>query len=261
MEISAQNKLNKNKDVGLTRLNQALMDLKIESTKQDQSTKELELNIEKLRKDLDSQLFRNQKQQNEMEQLLILNDSFKFKNSELETQLKHKNSLIERRKFEYGQIQKIRDTLERKIRILEEEKVREQVEKEEIVTKMELLNKDLVTARAEKDAFKENSENLRVEKDRLNFELKILHGNIDAFKKEIKFLQIEILAIKNENNDLKSNENYSRKLKSQFDIEKNKLTTSLNSMQEKYQKSIEQVKIKDLVIGDLNKGYYCTKKI
>lgn len=253
-EISNQKRIIENKDVQITKLNQGVQVYKQDLAKQEQTIKELMSSLEKNKKEVELQYSRYQKLQNENDQLFIKNDSLMIENSQLGQQLKRKEEIIESQKFENIQTQKMRDAFERKIKIIEDQKRDIQNENQTLTTELEVVKKLNENLQKEKEANKKHMEVLIREKDQLYLDLKKSNSDLHSQLSQLKILKTEFKSLKEDNLEMKIQNEKLNKTILNFDKEKLKHFESLNELNLKISKLSEEIKLKELKLIDLRKN-------
>lgn len=254
-EIENQKRLNDIKELNLSKSNQSIEHLKQEISKLETSHKDIQLNLDRCKKESEVQNTKYLKLQNEFDQLYLKMDSLSMENGQLIHEIKRKDDLIEAHKFENIQIQKMRDSFERKIKSLEDQKKEISNIKQIVELQVENFKKLNDNLQKEKETKQKQIENLSLEKETVYMELKKTKNECLNLQDNIKNLKNELQNFQSNNLSLKAQIELQTKTIKKFDSEKIKHQENLNEMQIKISQFNQKLKLKDLEISDSNRKY------
>ncbi|RNA31264.1 cilia- and flagella-associated 58 [Brachionus plicatilis] len=254
-EIENQHRLNDLKESNLNKSNQSNQILRQEISKLEANVREVQLILEKNRKESEIQNNRYLKLQNEFDQLYLKMDSLSMENGQLIHEIKRKDELIETQKFENIQIQKMRDSFERKIKLLEDQKKEISNNKQVVELQIEKLKKLIDNLEKEKETKQKQTETLNIEKETVYLELKKSKNECANFQNQIKNLKNELESFRSDNLGLKERLEQLTKTIKNFDKERIRHQENLNEMNIKLNQFNEKLKLKDLEIFDSNRKY------
>lgn len=254
-EIENQKRLNDLKESNLNKSNQNNQILKQEISKLEVNLKDFQSSLEKCKKESEIQNNKYTKLQNEFDQLYLKMDSLSMENGQLIHEIKRKDEIIESQKFENIQIQKMRDSFERKIKLLEDQKKELNNSKQVVELQVENFKKLNDNFQKEIDTKQKQIESLTIEKEIVYLDLKKSKNECSNLQNQIKSLKSELESFKSDNFSLKSLVEQLNKTVKNFDKEKIKHQENLNDMHIKLSQYNEKVKLKDLEIYDSNRKY------
>lgn len=254
-EIDNQKRLNDLKEFNLIKSNQTNENLKQEIFKLETTLKDTQLNLDKCKKESEIQNNKYLKLQNEFDQLYLKMDTLSMENGQLIHEIKRKDELIETQKFENIQIQKMRDSFERKIKLLEDQKKDISNNKQILELQIENFKKINENLQKDKETKQKQIENLSLEKETVYLELKKSKNECLNFQNNIKNLKTELENFQSDNFSLKAQIELLNKTIKNFDKEKIKHQENLNEMQIKLSQFNQKLKLKDLEIYDSNRKY------
>eukprot|EP00164_Ancoracysta_twista_P002083 GFYU01002746.1.p1 GENE.GFYU01002746.1~~GFYU01002746.1.p1 ORF type:complete len:871 (-),score=408.33 GFYU01002746.1:57-2669(-) len=226
---------------------------------QDQNARlERELNDQKqatvmAQKELESLNTRFQKLQAELEDQIHTNTQLMAENSEKQMALKAKEKNIAAMKEEAARVNKAREVLLKKVKTLEEQKAEVERARDALKGDIVSLEREIETERKQADLDKKTIEDLLRERDILNKNLLKAHG---ATQKQIDLVKVNENTRRNLEQEIqgyKIEAQKQRKMIYQLEKEREKYSKESSEATIKYLQAMEEVKIRDMVILDLQK--------
>jgi len=238
------------KEANITVLNQTLTTFKFEAAKSDQNIKDYLQIIEKLKKENDLLSNRILKLQNELEQQFIKNDSVLVENSQLLSKLKFNDDLIEKLKLDTITSEKLKDSYEKRLVILEKEKNEFIIDKQLIASDLDVSNKQCDKLKKEIEIFDKKIKTQIIEKDQLCKDINKLKLKLEDLETELNNSKLKIKTNKiGKDNSDKIIENFELKIIN-FDKERSNYSKTKNDFLNKIENLNHKIKLKD---RELNK--------
>jgi hypothetical protein len=253
-EILNQKKLHEQKDFNSTRLNQTIHSLKVDFSRQESLSKDLQFQLEKCRKECDFLTNKSQKVQFELDQQVLKNDTLLIEISQLNLQLKRKSEQIDVQKFENVQIQKMRDLFEEKIRNTESDKIMEQNEKEKLKTQLDTANRQIAEMSQKQETEKKKHELVLMEKEKAHSDLKESQRQLEQSRMQLKITQAEMKSLKKECLGVKVSCVKLTRVIANFDKEKNSFRSAINDLTAEKNDLNGTIKVNETIIDNLNKN-------
>jgi chromosome segregation ATPase len=252
-EILQQKRIYENKELNLVRLNQSIEPLRVEKARLEASLRDTLLSLEKTRKEVEILNAKQGKLQNENDQLFLRNDAIQIENGLLMQQVKRGQELIELHKTENANAQKMRDSFERKLKMLELERNNLIAEKQTLGLQLESSEKKRDELNSKVDRNSKQIESLVSDKDLLNGELKKSQAETEKQLGMLKALKIEMNNLKNENLKLRKSGEKTSNLTSNHEKEKTKLDERINELLAKLNRTSHALRMKCMHFAALEK--------
>ena len=249
-ELLNQRRQTESKDASLVKLNQSVQTQKSDMLNYEQTIKDLNLTVEKTKKELDIQNTRFQRAQNELDQQFIRNDSLSVENSHLIQQEKKHEETIENLRFDLSQVQKKRDINETKIKCLEEQKRDVQSEKSSLAIQLDSSNKLIEKLKKESENDKRQLDGVLIEKDQLINELTKVNTSFIQLENTIRSTNIQLNRIESEKKSLEKEISKLKSLISGFDKERNTYLERANEFSLKLNKQSDELHVAELNLSE-----------
>ncbi|KAK7469781.1 hypothetical protein BaRGS_00036208 [Batillaria attramentaria] len=234
------------------------MSAQIEKFKQDitrleQQLKEQRVLNERALKDTDVLNTRYQKLQQDFENQLVTADQMAQENQSRVAELKQKEDEVNGLKTETGRLNKMRETIQRKLRQVEDNKSDIERERETLRSQITGLERELDAAKKQAEQDKKAIEDLIRERDILNKNLLKAAG---ATQKQLHLVKLHEQSKKNleqEIHNYKEEAQKQRKIIYQLEKERDRYINEASDLTQKVLQHMEDVKVREMQIFDYKK--------
>eukprot|EP00002_Diphylleia_rotans_P000333 TRINITY_DN10172_c0_g3_i1.p1 TRINITY_DN10172_c0_g3~~TRINITY_DN10172_c0_g3_i1.p1 ORF type:complete len:860 (+),score=260.50 TRINITY_DN10172_c0_g3_i1:63-2642(+) len=222
-------------------------------TRLDHQLREQKTQMEKALKDLESLNQRTQKSQQELELQIHSNTQALAENTQRFVEIKTRQEDIARVKQETAKMEKMRENLLRKISHLEEQKTECERQKDQYKLEISHTEREIEIMRKQIEADKKALDDLMRERDILN---KNLLKAASATQRQADLVKVQENTLKNleqEINGFKTEAQRQRKTIYQLERDRERYGDESASATSKFLQALEEVKIRDIAIMDLQK--------
>ncbi|XP_064630786.1 cilia- and flagella-associated protein 58-like [Lineus longissimus] len=234
------------------------MAFSIERYKQDvskleQSLKEQRINNERTVKEFDILTARFQKVQSDYEGMLIMVDHQAGENQQRVAELKSKEEEVNGLKTEVQRLNKMRETIQRKLRNVDEQKMEVEQQKETLKNQITGLERELESAKKQAELDKKAIDDLVRERDILN---KNMLKAASATQKQLNLVKLHEQSKKNleqEIQNYKEEAQKQRKIIYQLEKERDRYINEASDLTQKVLQHMEDVKVREMQIFDYKK--------
>lgn len=242
------------KEANTQSLNYQIQSLKLDNNNNELFIKDLNLCLDKNKKEIELQNMRFQKLQNEIDDLFIKNDSIMIENSQLFQQIRRQDALIDHAKHDAIHNQKQREHLERKVKLAEEQIAGFESDKQTFQNQILSLSKTIELLSLDKEADKKQIDLLVYEKEKLYTDLKRAHASKDKEASLIKTYKNQIKAYNTERVEAQTEINSLKKKIQNFDKERIDFVSCINEMALKNSNLNDELDVKQQHLTDSEKA-------
>eukprot|EP01137_Pigoraptor_chileana_P008977 Opistho-2@56553 len=224
-----------------------------EITRLEHQLREQKTLTEKALKDHDALNARTMKLQAEYEDQVLTTTQLASENQQKAAELKMKEEEIGELRNETGQVNKMREALQKKIKGLDEEKMEGKRQKDELKAKINALERDLDSLKRQGESDRKTIEDLVRERDILNKNLVKAAGSTDKQSSLVKIHEQQKKHLEQEISGYKDEAMKQRNLIYQLEKERDRYINEASEMTQRCLQAMEEVKIREMMIFDYKK--------
>ncbi|CAH1783677.1 unnamed protein product [Owenia fusiformis] len=226
---------------------------KTDTAKLEQSLKEQRIFNERTIKDADILNARFQKLQQDFEMQLVSADSLSNDNQNKVLELKQKEDEVNALKTETQRLNKLRETIQRKLRSVEDQKLETEGAKETLKSQIIALDRELETNKKQSEADKKAIDDLVRERDILNKNMLKAAGATQKQLNLVKLHEQSKQTLEQEIQNYKDEAQKQRKIIYQLEKERDRYINEASDLTQKVLQHMEDVKVREMQIFDYKK--------
>ncbi|KAM3835804.1 cilia- and flagella-associated protein 58 [Vipera latastei] len=234
-------------------MQQGLNKSKEELLKCEQQLKEQKILNERATKELEQSTARNTKLQLENEQHSLAIEQLMQENQQKTTELRTKEDEVSQMRQEIGKLTKMREIMQRKLRVVEENKTQAECERDTLKNQIAGLEKELEAAKKQSEVDKKAIDELVRERDILN---KNLLKAASVTQKQMNLVKLHEQSKKNleeEIQNYKDEAQKQRKIIFQLEKERDRYINEAGDLTQKVLHHMEDIKLREMQIFDYKK--------
>ncbi|KFP39182.1 Coiled-coil domain-containing protein 147, partial [Chlamydotis macqueenii] len=242
-----------NKLAEIKNLQQHIQRNKEEQQKMEEDLKEQKILNEKLGKELEQFQMKNKKLMQESEQHNVMLEEVMQDIQQKTAELKAKENEVTQMHLEISKLNKVREVLQSKLRVAEEQKVDADHERNTLKNKISGLEKELEAAKKQAEIDKRAIDELMRERTMLN---KNLVKATNATQKQINLLKLHEQTKKNLEEEIQNYKNEAqkqRKIIYQLEKERDGFINETNDLKQKVVQHLKDIEIQEMQIYDYKK--------
>lgn len=241
------------KQTEIKSLQQYMLKNKEELQKNEQQLKEQKILNERVSKELEQFQLKNSKLQQENEGHSIANEQLIQENQQRALELKTKEEEVSVMRQEIGKLSKLREAIQRKYRLLEDQKIDVEHQRETLKNQITGLERGLDTAKRHAELDRKAIEELVRERDILN---KNMIKATSATQKQLNLVKLHEQSKKNleeEINSFKEEAQKQRNIIYQLEKERDRYINEASDLTQKVLQHMEDIKVREMQIFDHKK--------
>ncbi|XP_026560435.1 cilia- and flagella-associated protein 58 [Pseudonaja textilis] len=234
-------------------MQQGLNKSKEELLKCEQQLKEQKILNERATKELEQSTARNTKLQLENEQHSLAIEQLMQENQQKTTELRTREDEVSQMRQEIGKLTKMREVMQRKLRVVEENKTQAECERDTLKNQIAGLEKELEAAKKQAEVDKKAIDELVRERDILN---KNLLKAASVTQKQMNLVKLHEQSKKNleeEIQNYKDEAQKQRKIIFQLEKERDRYINEASDLTQKVLHHMEDIKLREMQIFDYKK--------
>ncbi|NWX19361.1 CFA58 protein, partial [Aegotheles bennettii] len=242
-----------NKQDEIKNLQQHIHRNKEEQLKMEQHLKEQKILNEKAGKELEQLQTRNNKLKQESEQHSVMFEEVMQDIQQKTAELKARDEEVTQMRLEISKLNKLRDVLQNKLRVAEEQKVDAEHERNTLKNQISGLERDLEAAKKQAEIDKKAIDELVRERDMLS---KNLVKATNATQKQINFVKLHEQSKKNLEAEIQNYKNEAqkqRKIIYQLEKERDCFINETSELKQKVLQNMKDIEIREMQICDYEK--------
>ncbi|KAM6443368.1 cilia- and flagella-associated protein 58 [Liasis olivaceus] len=219
----------------------------------EQQLKEQKILNERATKELEQSTARNTKLQLENEQHSLAIEQLMQENQQKTTELRTREDEVSQMRQEIGKLTKMREVMQRKLRVVEENKTQAECERDTLKNQINGLEKELEAAKKQAEVDKKAIDELVRERDILN---KNLLKAASVTQKQMNLVKLHEQSKKNleeEIQNYKDEAQKQRKIIFQLEKERDRYINEANDLTQKVLHHMEDIKVREMQIFDYKK--------
>mmetsp|Transcript_9497 Transcript_9497/g.15525 ORF Transcript_9497/g.15525 Transcript_9497/m.15525 type:complete len:886 (+) Transcript_9497:227-2884(+) len=215
--------------------------------------KEQKSSTERAVKEYDVLNVRTQKLQADMEEQVHMNSTLSAEKMQREVEVKAREDEISSIKQEMQRINKVRDMLQKKVKTLDDTKAEVERSRDALKSDMTALQKEIEGQMKQAESDKKTIDDLIRERDILNKNLLKTAAATTKQQDLVKIHEKQRESLEQEIQVYKADAQRQRKMMYQLEKEREKYGAEASEATAKYQQALEEVKLREMTIMDLNK--------
>uniref|UniRef100_A0A8D0BN97 Cilia and flagella associated protein 58 n=1 Tax=Salvator merianae TaxID=96440 RepID=A0A8D0BN97_SALMN len=234
-------------------MQQGMNKSKEELLKVEQQLKEQKILNERATKELEQCTARNIKLQVENEQHSLAIEQLMQENQQKTTELRAREDEVSQMRQEIAKLTKVREVMQRKLRVVEEQKTHAECERDTLKNQISGLEKELELAKKQAEIDKKAIDELVRERDILN---KNLLKAASVTQKQINLVKLHEQSKKNLEEEIQNYKNEAqkqRKIIFQLEKERDRYINEASDLTQKVLHHMEDIKIREVQIVDYKK--------
>ncbi|ETE59542.1 Coiled-coil domain-containing protein, partial [Ophiophagus hannah] len=234
-------------------MQQGLNKSKEELLKCEQQLKEQKILNERATKELEQSTARNTKLQLENEQHSLAIEQLMQENQQKTTELRAREDEVSQMRQEIGKLTKTREVMQRKLRVVEENKTQAECERDTLKNQIAGLEKELEAAKKQAEVDKKAIDELVRERDILN---KNLLKAASVTQKQMNLVKLHEQSKKNLEEEIlnyKDEAQKQRKIIFQLEKERDRYINEASDLTQKVLHHMEDIKLREMQIFDYKK--------
>ncbi|NXV82035.1 CFA58 protein, partial [Atlantisia rogersi] len=242
-----------NKQAEIKNLQQLIQRNKEEQLKMEQQLKEQKILNEKTGKELEQFQMRNNKLMQESEQHSVMFEELMQDIQQKTAELKAREDEVTQMHLEISKLNKVRDALQNKLRVAEEQKVDAGHERNTLKIQISVLERELETAKKQAEIDKKAIDELMREKNMLN---KNLIKATSATQKQINLVKLHEQSKKNLESEIQNYKNEAqkqRKIIYQLEKERDCFINETSELKQKILQHLKDIEVREMQICDFEK--------
>ena len=241
------------KSVELKSFQQNYEKTKAEIVKLESQQKEQKILLDRTLKDSDVLNSRFTKLQHENEAQVFSNETLANENALKVHELKLREEEVASLKTETTKLNKLKETIHKRLKTLEEQKTETETEKDLLRTTIGNLEKELEQSKKEHEKEKKAVEELTRERDMLNKNLSNASKNTEKQNNLIKTHDQSIKHLEQEIANYKEEASKQRKLIFQLEKERDRYISEASELTQRVLQHMEEIKVKEMQVFDYKK--------
>ncbi|KFP23839.1 Coiled-coil domain-containing protein 147, partial [Colius striatus] len=244
-----------NKQAEIKNLQEHIQRTKEEQVKMEQHLKDQKILNERANKELEQVQMKNTKLMQESEQHNVMFEEVMKDVQQKTTELKAREDEVTQLRLEISKLNKVRDVLQNKLHIAEEQKVDAGHERNTLRNQISVLERELEAAKKQAEIDKKAVDELLRQRDMLS---KNLVKATDAYQKQINLVKLHEQSVKKLEEEIKNYKNEAqkqRKIIYQLEKERDCFINENNELKQKVIQHLKDLEIQEMQICD------CKKKI
>ena len=237
----------------IKQLNAQIERYRNDMTRNEQLIKDQKISIEKSSKEIEILQQRLSNLQDDHDDQATATAELARQNQERVAELRRREEDINNLKADIAKVTKQREAIQRKLRVVEEQKTEADEQRDMFRTQIQSLEKEMEMARKQTDSDKKKIEELMREKDTLN---KQCQKAVAATGKQQELVKIHEQAKRNLDQEIvnyREEAQKQRKIIYQLEKERDRYINEASDLTQKVLKHMEEVKVREMEIFDLKK--------